>query len=139
MVQQLIGNREERLGDDAGRLVVPVQTTAEGDAGLMEGMFALATLSAARLSLEDLLTQVAEFAVQAIPAADGAGLLLIEDGHPDTVVTSAGFAREVDDIQHGINEGPCITAAATRGAVRSGTLSAEDGGAVFLPAPGAMH
>jgi len=138
-VQQLTDNREQRLGDHAGRLVVPAQTTAEGDAGLMEGIFALATLSAARLSLEDLLTQVAELAVQAIPGADGAGLLLIEDDHPDTVVTSTGFAREVEDIQHGINEGPCITAAATRGTVRSGSLSAEDGGAVFLPAPGAMH
>jgi hypothetical protein len=34
-------------------------------------LLTLSTLSAARLSLEDLLTRVASFAVNAIPGADG--------------------------------------------------------------------
>ena len=45
--------------------------TAEDD--LAGGLAALAGLSSARLSLEDLLTRVASFAVQAILGADGAG------------------------------------------------------------------
>ena len=73
----------------------------------------MSRLSSARLSLEDLLTQVATFAVQAIPGADGAGLTLIEADRADTIVKSAPFVREVDDIQYGLGEGPCISAAAT--------------------------
>lgn len=46
----------------------------------------MAGLSTARLSLEDLLTRVATFAVQAIPGADGAGLTLLEADRADTVV-----------------------------------------------------
>jgi len=73
---------------------------------------ALSRLSAARLGMEDLLTEVATFAVQAIPGADGAGLTLIEAGRADTIVKSAPFVREIDGIQYGLGEGPCISAAA---------------------------
>ncbi len=55
--------------------MVPEQTTAEGDnEDLTESLTARSRLSAARLSLEDLLTRVATFAVHTIPGADGAGL-----------------------------------------------------------------
>jgi len=139
MVQQLTDNREQRSGDHPGPLLVPVQrTVGGGDADLTESLFALATLSAARLSLEDLLTKVAMFAVQAIPVADGAGLTLIEHDHSDTVVTSAGFVREVEDIQYGINEGPCITAVATGETVRSGSLSADPRWPRFGPRVGRL-
>jgi len=110
-------------------LAVPARPTAEDDAvddgDLTQSVFALSTLSAARLGLEDLLTRVAGYAVNAVPDADGAGLTLIEDGHSDTIVVSAPFVRQVEDIQYGINEGPCITAAATGTTVRSGSLSAD--------------
>ena len=86
---------------------------------------ALARLSAARLSLEDLLTQVATFAVRAIPGADGAGLTLIEADRADTIVKSAPFVREVDDIQYGLGEGPCISAAALGKPMRSGSLGGD--------------
>ena len=83
------------------------------DDDLAVSLAALSRLSTARLGLEDLLTQVATFAVRAIPGADGAGLTLIEADRADTIVTSAPFVREVDDIQYGLGEGPCISAAAT--------------------------
>jgi GAF domain-containing protein len=105
---------------------VPVRVADDVvDGDLTESVFALSSLSAARLSLEDLLTRVAAFAVHAIPGADGAGLTLIERGRSNTVVASAGFVRDVDDIQYGINQGPCITAAATGATVRSGSLNAD--------------
>jgi GAF domain-containing protein len=75
--------------------------------------------------LEDLLTKIAEFAVRAIPGADGAGLTLTESDRADTMVASAEFVRQVDAIQYGIGEGPCITAARERRTVRSGSLSVE--------------
>ena len=120
-----------------GPPVVPAQPTIEGDEGdLAESLTALSRLSAARLSLEDLLTRVATFAVQAIPGADGAGLTLIEQDRADTIVTSAPFVREVDDIQYGIGEGPCISAAATGETMRSGSLGGDPRWPRFGPRAG---
>jgi GAF domain-containing protein len=78
-----------------------------------------------RQGLETSLTQIAEFAVRAVPGADGAGLTLMESGHPDTIVASADFVRAVDAIQYGIGEGPCISAADQRRTVVCGSLSTE--------------
>jgi ANTAR domain/GAF domain len=75
--------------------------------------------------LEDLLRHVAAFAVRAIPGADGAGLTLLENDRPDTIVASAEFVKEVDAIQYGLGQGPCITAAAEGRTVMSGSLQGE--------------
>ena len=96
----------------AADVAAAAQVAAQEDE-LAQSLAALSRLSSARLSLEDLLTQVATFAVRAIPGADGAGLTLIEADRADTIVKSAPFVREVDDIQYGLGEGPCISAAAT--------------------------
>ena len=48
------------------------------DEDLRESLEGLSRLASGRLPLEDLLTQVATHAVQAIPGADGAGLTLLE-------------------------------------------------------------
>ena len=85
----------------------------------------LAGLATGHISLPTLLTRVAELAVQAIPGADGAGLTLLQDNRPDTIVATADFVRAVDDIQYGIGEGPCIMAAAQGVTVRSGSLGTD--------------
>jgi GAF domain-containing protein len=103
----------------------PDEVEAVDDPDLADSLAALAGLSTARLGLEDLLTQVATFAVQAIPGADGAGLTLIESDRGDTIVKSAPFVKEIDDIQYGLGEGPCISAAATGLTVRSGSLGGD--------------
>jgi GAF domain-containing protein len=72
-----------------------------------------------------MLTKVATFAVQAIPGADGAGLTLLEMDRADLIVKSEKFVRAIDDIQYGIGEGPCISAAATGQTKRSGVLSTD--------------
>ena len=100
------------------------QAAAEDD-DLAASLAALSKLSSGQLSLEQLLTQVATFAVQAIPGADGAGLTLIEADRADTIVMSAPFVREVDDIQYGLGEGPCISAALTGQTMRSGSLGGD--------------
>jgi GAF domain-containing protein len=113
------------------------RTRAESeDDDLAVSLSALSGLSAARLSLEDLLTQVATFAVRAIPGADGAGLTLIEEGRTDTIVKSAPFVREIDDIQYGLGQGPCISAAAESTPMRSGSLETDSRWPQFGPRAG---
>jgi len=92
---------------------------------LRSSLTSLSRLATGQLTLEQMLIQVAEFAVRAIPGADGAGLTLIEDNRRDTIVATAPFVREVDAIQYGIGEGPCISAAAEGLTMRSGSLGGE--------------
>ena len=53
-----------------------------------------------------MLTQVATYAVQAIPGADGAGLTLLEQDRADTIVSTAPFVTEIDDIQYEMGQVP---------------------------------
>ena len=94
------------------------------DDDLREGLEGLSRLTN-RLGLEDLLTRVASYAVRAIPGADGAGLTLLEEDRADTVVSTAAFVREIDDIQYEIGQGPCITAARESQTVVSGSLGSD--------------
>ncbi|MEP7019911.1 MAG: GAF and ANTAR domain-containing protein [Pseudonocardiales bacterium] len=100
-------------------------TPAHDDNDLRSSLVALSHLATGQMELEDVLTRVAEFAVSAIPGADGVGLTLLEAGRADTMVASSSFVAEVDAIQYGIEEGPCITSAAEARTVRSGELDTD--------------
>ncbi len=76
-------------------------------------------------ALKETLTRVAHLAVQAIPNADGAGLTLLEPPRHKTVVGTGGFVIAVDDIQYGLNEGPCVSAVAEARTYSSGNLGGE--------------
>src|SRR5664279_521780 len=104
-------------------------------ADLGASLSALSRLSTSRL---DLLVQVATYAVQAIPGADGAGLTMMERDRANTIVASAPFVREVDAIQYGIGEGPCISAAKERTSMRSGSLGGERRWPRFGPRAGRL-
>lgn len=95
------------------------------DDALAVSLASLARLSVAQLSFEDLLTEVASDAVRAIPGADGAGLTVFETDRADTVVTTAPFVREVDNIQFRLGEGPCISALAQGNPMRSGSIGGD--------------
>jgi GAF domain-containing protein len=116
----------------------PARASAEGEEDLAESLVGLAGLSSARLSLEDLLIQVATLAVQAIPGADGAGLTLLEAGRADTIVKSEPFVTVIDDIQYGIGEGPCISAAQTGQTTRSDSLGGDPRWPRFGPRAGRL-
>jgi GAF domain-containing protein len=113
--------------DDSVPGVDSQDEAATQDMDLRESLADLSGLvmGAGQRGLEDMLTHVAAFAVRAIPGADGAGLTLLEEGRADTMVASAEFVREVDAIQYGIGEGPCITAATERRTVHSGSLGGD--------------
>jgi GAF domain-containing protein len=110
---------------DQGDDVMASDERLSEEADLQGSVASLATLATGQLGLEDLLREVAAFAVRAIPGADGAGLNLLELDRPDLVVTTTPFVREVDDIQYSIGQGPCITAAAERETVVSGSLGGD--------------
>ena len=88
--------------------------------------------------LSETLTEIAEFAVQAIPRADGAGLTMLEDDRAQTVVASAEFVHAVDDVQYGLGEGPCLLAVATGATQTSGSLGGEARWPRFGPRVGRM-
>jgi GAF domain-containing protein len=100
-----------------------VERLAEED-DLRAGLAGLSRLTH-QLRLEDLLTRVATYAVRVIPGADGAGLTLLEDDRADTIVATATFVSDIDDVQYGIGQGPCITAAREKQTVISGSLGGD--------------
>ena len=124
---------ERDSADDSGDQGRERAARAAEDADLTESMAALSRLSSGRWDLADLLEKVASFAVKAIPGAEGAGLTLIEAGRADTIVKSAPFVEEIDDIQYGLGEGPCISAAETGRTMRSGSLGDDPRWPLFGP------
>ena len=103
--------------------VTESQRSAEDD-DLRQSLAGLSQLTS-RMGLEELLTRVATYAVKAIPGADGAGLTLLEEDRADTIVATADFVSEIDDIQYSIGQGPCITAAREGRTVTSGSLGGD--------------
>lgn len=97
----------------------------EQDIDLRESLAALSRLSMGHEGLSSMLVHVADFAVRAIPGADGVGVMVVSGERPDTVVASADFVRSVDSVQYGLGEGPCITAAAEATTVVSGSLGTD--------------
>jgi len=111
----------------------------DGDEELAESLAGLTGLLLTHRPLEDTLIHVAEYAVHAIPGADGAGLTLLEANHPQTVVATADFVREVDRIQYDVAEqGPCLSAVAERKTFTSGNLGGEPQWPRFGPRVGRL-
>jgi GAF domain len=90
----------------------------------------ISALVAGARRVDDLLTEVAEFAAVAIPGVDGAGVTLI---HPvdgilqiQASAVTAEFVREIDILQYEVlGEGPCVTCMQTRRPVVSGSLGSD--------------
>lgn len=92
---------------------------------LQDSLARLSKLATGLLPLEDSLTRVAQYAVRAIPGAEGAGLTLLEESRSDTIVSTADFVAQIDDIQYSLGQGPCISAAADQQIVLSGSLGGD--------------
>ena len=118
----------------------PEQAGADA-ADLQAAIGDLAGLVAGSLGLSELLTEVATFAVHAIPGAEGAGVTLLRvdriDNMVEALAASAPFLAGIDEIQYvTLQEGPCITAALQRRTVRSGSLGGEKMWPRFRPPRG---
>lgn len=113
--------REAAGAEDTGR---------DDWADLQLGLGNLAGLVAASLDMEQMLERVATFAALAIPGAEGASVALLQldrTGHRVyAIASSAPFVAELDELQYVVlDEGPCITAALERRAVRADSLGAQ--------------
>jgi GAF domain-containing protein len=108
------------------------------DDDLEASLAGLAGLLTGPRPVRETLVQIAEFAVRAIPRAEGAGLTMLEDDRPQTVVASADFVHTVDGVQYGLGEGPCLLAVETRSTQTSGSLGGEDRWPRFGPRAGRM-
>ena len=108
------------------------------DDDLPASLAGLSGLLTGHRPLRDVLVNIAEFAVQAIPGADGAGLTMLDDDRPQTVVSTAEFVHAVDDIQYGLGEGPCLLAVVSRRTQMSGSLGGESRWPRFGPRVGRM-
>jgi GAF domain-containing protein len=116
-----------------GRISLPQPelTQAQHDADqedLQAGLRGLAAIVVDALTLDESLTQIAEFAAHAIPGADGAGVTVV---HPSAVplriqswAMTAEFVRKIDTLQYDLHEeGPCITSMRTGRPCVSGSIA----------------
>ena len=110
----------------------------DDDDGLEASLAGLSGLLTGPRPVQETLVRIAEFAVRAIPGAEGAGLTMLEDDRPQTVVASAEFVQAVDEVQYGLGEGPCLLAVETRSTQRSGSLGGDVRWPRFGPRVGRM-
>jgi GAF domain-containing protein len=108
------------------------------DGDLATSLAGLSGLLTDHRPLRETLVEIADFAVQAIPGADGAGLTMLEDARAQTVVASAEFVHTVDDVQYGLGEGPCLLAVELRATQTSGSLGGDLRWPRFGPRVGRM-
>jgi GAF domain-containing protein len=108
------------------------------DGDLTTSLTGLSGLLTDHRPLRETLVDIAEFAVRAIPGADGAGLTMLEDARAQTVVASAQFVHAVDDVQYGLGEGPCLLAVESRATQTSGSLGGDPRWPRFGPRVGRM-
>ena len=99
------------------------------EAELYAGLRGVAGIVAGAQGVNDLLADVAEFAAQAIPGADGASVVLIDTHGISSVQSRAATAvliHEIDTAQYDeLNEGPCITCMQSKRPTVSGSLGSD--------------
>lgn len=64
----------------------------------------------ATADIEAFLQQLTDVAVAAIGGGISVGITVARDGHPITVASSDAFAAQLDEVQYGHDDGPCLTA-----------------------------
>lgn len=109
--------------------LTPAQLEAD-ELDLLTGLSGVAGIVAGARPVSEILRDVAEFALQAIPAADGAGVTLIQpfDHRPrvQTWAVTDPFVEEIDTVQYeDLDEGPCITCMQSLRPAVSGSLGSD--------------
>ena len=98
-------------------------------------MAELARAIAAPRTLEQILDDVTAAAVDLIPGADVAGVLLVKKGGDfDSLADTDGLVAQLDKLQHDFGEGPCAQAAIQQTIVRSDDFRSETRWPRYAPA-----
>lgn len=72
-------------------------------------------------------TAITERAATLVPGADAVSLTLrVRRGRFSTLACTDDLARELDELQYALDEGPCVAAAVTHDWYRSGDVGADD-------------
>jgi GAF domain-containing protein len=108
----------------------PELTQAQHDADeedLQAGLSGLAAIVVDALTVDESLTQIAEFAAHAIPGANGAGVTVADPSEGPLRIQSwavtAEFVRTLDKLQYELHEeGPCISSMRTGRPCVSGSI-----------------
>jgi GAF domain-containing protein len=118
-----------------GRKVPPLPELSAGqresdEAELHAGLRGVARIVAGAQAVIDLLQDVAEFAAQAIPGADGVGVALVDPRHGkssiQTWAATAVLVYDIDAVQYNeLKEGPCITCMQSQRPTVSGSLGSD--------------
>jgi GAF domain-containing protein len=114
----------------SGTDLSPAQLESD-EVDLLLGLSGVAKIVADRRSVPDLLNDVAEFAVQAIPGVDGAGVTLIDADsrtpRGEAWAATPHFFRDIDALQYDdvLNEGPCVTCMRSRRPAVSGSIGSD--------------
>jgi GAF domain-containing protein len=116
--------------EPSGEGLSPSQLEAD-EVDLYLGLSGVARIVAGGRGVLDVLNDVAEFAVQAIPGVDGAGVALIDSGcgapRAEAWAATPQFVRDIDALQYTVlNEGPCVTCMQSRRPTVSGSLGSDD-------------
>jgi hypothetical protein len=88
-------------------------------------------------SLTDFLTDVSHYAADTIGPGRSCGITLSRDGWPFTAASSDDTATNLDEVQYGHHNGPCLTAMRIGEIVTINDLATETGGATtaWMPSP----
>ena len=98
-------------------------------------MAELARAIAAPRTLEQIFNDVTAAAVELVPGADAAGVLLVRRGGKfESMADTDGLVAELDKLQHDFGEGPCAEAALQHTIVRSDDLRSESRWPRYAPA-----
>lgn len=126
----LLTNFDAQAGRKAPPALSPTQRKAD-ESELYAALRGVAGIVAGAQGVIDLLRDVAEFAVQAIPGADNVGVALIDPrqgiSSVQTWAATAVLVHEIDTVQYDeLHEGPCITCMQSQRATVSGSLGSDD-------------
>jgi len=116
-------------GSPADPMVSPTQRESD-EAELHAGLNKVAGIVADARGVIEILRDVAEFAVQAIPGVDGAGVSLIDTRQGihsvQTWAATELLVHDIDAVQYDeLKEGPCITCMQSRRPTVSGSLGSD--------------
>ena len=105
----------------------PLGVTLPRNYDLAQRMAELARAASAPRSVEDVLTDVTGAAMELIPGADTAGVLLIgKGGKFDSVANTSDLPHRLDELQMLFNEGPCVEAALDELIVRTDDFRTDE-------------
>lgn len=93
---------------------------------------ALSGVVLAQTDLPSTLIEICNIAVRAVPGAEGASVTTFPEGRPGAMASDR-WAQELDELQFGEHEGPCLDAFRTGNVFRVRDLTAEPRWPSYVP------